>query len=240
MSLRNNGISDLPGLRLWLQPSGIVYSGSIVTSWTDSSSSGFTLSEVAPNQPTLVPAGLNGYNGVKCTKASSQRLKRANAQLVTGAGNGVTVIMVVREDTTDGALQIWLSNQNAGITAGFEVGCSTGGKYDWLLPNAGATLSTSAVTNAAFKMVTIQQDGWSNATMRIDGVNDVLTNNLIPGTASPLTAGASGDLWIGARSNGTTHANVTLFEVIACEGKLSDAQVRDARSVLKTKYTSLA
>lgn len=232
-------ISGLPGLRFWVQPSGINATSGNVDSWTDSSSSGYTVSETLTNRPTVATSVLNGFNGVTFTKASSQRLSRTNAQIVTGNGTGITIGMIVREDTLDAAVQVWFSNANGGFSTGIEVGASTGSKYDFLYPSLGGTLSTNSITAGGFHVLIYRQDGFMNGEMLLDGTAQVLTNVLVPGTANELTASSTGNLRLGGRTNGTTHANVTLVEVFACEGVLSQMHAATARSLWKAKYPSL-
>lgn len=234
---RITSIANLPGLRWWVQPSGIVATDA-VDSWTDSSASGFTLSETGTNRPTLATAVLNGFNGVTFTKASSQRLSRANTQIVTGAGTGITVCMVLRPDTTDSALQIYWDNINGGVSQGFEFGVSTGNKYDGIFLSIGGTLANTVATGA-FHVACWHQPGFATGEFIYDGTAQTLSNILVPGTASPLTATSTGTFRLGGRGNGTTHANFTMVEAFACEGDLDSRFLAAARTLWKAKYASL-
>lgn len=224
-------IADLPGLKWWVEPDGIVSTGSTVTSWTDKSGNGNTIAESGSNRPSLVSSALNGFNGVQFVRASSQRLIKTSAPLIA-AGGSFTFGIVMRVDASN-ADQRFISNSVSG-TNGFEL-MHNGTKYDISFAGIGfQDANTIIVGGFHMFMFRVSNSAVLTGSYRYDAAETSfsgLTGFATPGAASLLAMGAAVGL--------TDHADMTAIAAFICSGHLEAKHVLAAESYWKNKYPGL-
>ena len=91
---------SLPGLQLWYKvDSGVLTSGTAVTDWQDSSTSGYDMAQgTSTYQPTLVPGQAGGLSSVDFDGTSD--FMKAGDHEVHSNATGMTAIGVAKPDTT--------------------------------------------------------------------------------------------------------------------------------------------
>ena len=217
----------LPNLKWWIEPDGIVATSGNIDSWTDKSGNGNTISSTGTNRPTVASAALNGYDGAQFVAANSQRLYRANTQIIMGP---FAFGMVLRLDALV-ANAIYLTNTD--FTGGLEFFRNA---PVYTIGTALVNMNSDVTSVAgAFHMITYRTTGLRNI-FRYDRADRVLSTN---GGQNPPPTGTGSTLAIGARHNNTQFATYTVMAAYICSGFLEDGWNDLVESYWKTKYPSL-
>ena len=205
--------------------------GDAVSSWTDSSGNGRTLSQgVGALQPTLKKGanGLNGKNvvlfdGTDTLTTGTQYLNTANKHTCFAVIKQTTVAdhEIFGNDTAGNGFN-WRFRNNGGtqqlrivrgqVVADWNTGI---GADTW----AYYTLITRCTTGAA-----------GTSTQRVNG-SDISTSGSATCTGSP-----AGNVHIGSLAGATEFLVGALAESIICEGELTALQYTQVEAYLKQKY----
>lgn len=226
--------ADLPGLKWWVEPDGINGTGS-ADSWTDKSGNGNTLSETGTNRPAIVTNVLNGFSGIQCVRASSQRLKKTNTVLINGSEFSFALVMRW-DDTTGTTSDNAFSNSTAadGVILNRNTSASPNTKWNVLYQGVANQNSTASITVGSFYIVSYVARRSSNGLFKLNRAASAISNST--GFANP---GGTASLIIGSAADLTLPASITVVAGFLCNVALSDAQMKFAEDYWKGKYPSL-
>jgi hypothetical protein len=148
--------TSISGLQLWLDATNVngdgssISNGASVTSWTDRSGSGFTMTNTSgANRPTYNTSGLGtGYPSLSFTAAGASYLRNTASSLFNNTSWDIYCVIKVANTTTHAGILVeypstnWLWAAGASGSTNFSVYANGG----WALaPNTGPSLTTSQV-----------------------------------------------------------------------------------------------
>ena len=218
---------SVSGLRLWLKADSISQSnGTAVSSWTDSSGTGNTIT--AGTAPTYFSSAntINGRPVVRLAAASSQYLSRASPTGLSVNDSG-SMFMVSR------------MNSGTGFTI-LHIGgvCNGGRQYSWVPPLiemnkhcvgqvANPTVNWPVST---VHQLTVLQQLTTNIAMRVDSVQ---VSNGVPA----FTAYSGGALILGtANSPAPPYADMDVAEILFYDNRISDTDALSVECYLGARY----
>jgi hypothetical protein len=196
-----------------------------ISSWSNKGLLGGSITATSPNQPALVTSSLGSYSG--------QAVEFTASDIMAGSFGSITY-----SGLTSFAVVKW---KNAGTYAGFYGGAYTtdtelsGGNNVFLPAYAGYTNLSNANSNTLSLLPMIYSfsgtPGQWEARYDAKASNFTLSLNL--SAATPPAAAAFN---IAVSPNGATQPNLTVFEYIVYNRKLTAGEYTQVMNYLKTKY----
>jgi hypothetical protein len=189
-------------------------------------------------RPTFLQSGANGRPGITFDGVDDF-LRIANAVL---SGTSGTVVVVSKQNASGAG--VWLGSADEGTaTSYWYVGHLANGSHALEQRNAGdaadAISSLSAGGTAAARIDVVRSDG-ATSSARLNGVNH---------SFSTISAGANNGDWVGdttlldntaigasVRNTVSLYTNSTIYEVLAYDRCLSDAELRKVERKLASRY----
>lgn len=165
----------ISGSQLWLDAvdtSSLTLSGSSVTSWTDKSGNGLTVS-AASSQPTYVTNALNGLGTVAFNGGQGLSAGTVTGTKLIGNTNSCAIYAVVRFENTSGR-SIPYSWDDQTYEARFLLQYSEGNNIALL--KRGATATTIPLINSLYYIVSYWQNGL-NTQLNVNGTTIASLSN---------------------------------------------------------------
>ena len=231
--------SDLSGLKLWLKADAGVYQDSAGTTpvasdndpvgkWTDQSGTG--------NHYTQATSGArpswqtNEQNSLPTVKGDGSNDYLAGNAPVTGGGNR-TIFIVVKPDTT-ASEKYWADfGNNSASGKDYRIGNAAASKFGVKVED-GNRLFTTAVSTAAYHIVTVRQSG--SSTTNIDAWVDGAALTVSSTTSRTINTANNGRLF--ANYTGTLFSACLIGEVIVYDSALSATDRQQVEDYLGTRW----
>lgn len=236
--------NTVSGLVAWYKADALGLSNNAsVSTWTDSSSSGFTLNQVSTTKPTYKTNVINGNAVVRFTRASSTAIGITSTTLAgyfSGASPASTVITVQNAASLNSNQRIWSATKSTDAAPFHDFANSSAAGNPWAgdrrsdanafkqVRGASATAGTSYITSFVF-------DG-SNAIIYTGGTGSTSTD--LSGTLTSLNQFDLGFIRNGSTgmSTGGNYFDGDIAEVVVFNDDLTSANRSKVENYLRDKY----
>lgn len=231
--------ADLSGLKLWLKADAGVYQDSAgivpvgadtdpVGKWEDQSGTGNHFAQATsgarPSYQTLEQNGLPAIKG-----DGSNDYLSGNAP-ITGGGNR-TIFIIVKPDTT-ATEKYWVDfGNNTSSGKDYRIGNAAASKFGVKVED-GNRLFTTAVSTAAYHIVTVKQSG--SSTTNIDAWVDGAALTVSSTTSRTINTANSGRIF--ANYTGTLFSACLIGEIIVYDSALSETDRQQVEDYLATRW----
>jgi len=215
--------SNIGGMALWFKADNISQTdGSVVSSWSDASGNGNTISQAtAGNKPTISNGSLNGHNVV--TFALTKYLEAAAA--VLSASNKYTHFIVAKHNDANSDGSLFSNALSNGFLLRYKNNAGTQ-QIRFIQPLFDVNTATAAGT---FSQITVIQDATSGSA----GTVSVRENGALLGTSgSGLSVNGDGLYRVGADAG----FNGAIAEIISYASVLSATQYGQVEAYLRARF----